>query len=116
MIEQIEKQAIHLAELALHRDRARDELQQIEDAITTEVLAERDSSGKPAYSNETSRAIAIRQKCRELGRWRQTKDELDGLDLAKATEAARLEAYRNQFSKWKLEYRRATAEMEAAKE
>lgn len=111
--EDIEKQAIYVAELTQERNEAQDELQEIEDMVTTNVLGERDSAGKAVYSNETSRAIAIRQTCRDLASWRQAKDKLDAKELLKAMELARLEKYRNQFAQWKIEQRKAIAAMEA---
>lgn len=111
--EDIEKQAIYCAELTQERDRAQTKLQEIEDMVTTNVLGERDGSGKPVYSNETSRAIAIRQTCRDLAVWNRAKEELDAKELLKAMEQARLEKYRNQFAQWKIEQRKAIAAMEA---
>ena len=113
MIEDIQKQAVYVAELTQERDTAKDELQEVEDMVTTDVLGERDTSGKPAFSNETSRAIAVRERCRQLARWRAAKDKLDAKELLKAAETARLERYRNEFAIWKIERRREIAEMEA---
>ena len=113
MIEDILKQAIYVAELTQELNAARDELQQIEDVVTTYVLGERDSAGKPGFPNETSRAIEIRSRCRHLASWRAAKDKLDAKELLKAMEAARLELRRNEFAVWKIERRREIAEMEA---
>src|SRR5262245_50578896 len=112
--EAIEQKAIYCAELAQERDREQAKLQEIEDMVTVEILGQRDSSGKPVYSNETSRAIAIRQMCRDLGGWRQCKDKLEALELDLAMHRAELERLRGEFSAWKLEHRRLTAEMETA--
>lgn len=113
MIEEIQERAMRCAELAQELDEARDRLQEIEDMVTTNVLGERDSGGKAVYSNETSRAIAIRHGCKQLASWQQQKDKVDALELIKAAEQIKLELYRNQFAKWKLEHRRETATIEA---
>lgn len=111
---EIEEKAILLSNITLERDAAREALNLVEDRIAFDVITAKDSSGKPQFSNETLRGIAIRETCASSDEHSDLKASVERLEVLKTQAAARLERMRNEFSKWKIEERARIAEMEAA--
>lgn len=112
---EIEERAIYLSNITLEREMAKDRLQALEDQITYDVLTEKDGNGKPSYSNDTLRGIAIRHRFAASDTWNKLKGDIESLDVLKVEATVRLERVRNEFSQWKIEERARIAEMEAAK-
>jgi hypothetical protein len=112
---EIEEQSIALAKITRRRDEAAEARQQVEDAITFEVIREIDPvTGKPSYTNDTMRGIAIRERCNASGSYQQWNDILREAELNRAEAAARLERLRGEFSMSKIERRERVAAIEAA--
>jgi hypothetical protein len=113
--QEIEDQAIALTRLTSERDAAQRELEFITDGITRAVLADVDeTTGKPRYSNDKARELAIRERCRLSVAWTEADERLRLAELARAGSQARLERLRGEFSESKLARRERIVNMEAA--
>lgn len=111
--QEIEERAIYLSNVTLVRDAARESLQAIEDQITYDVIVERDSNGKPLYSNDALRQIAIRHRCAASQEYKDLKGSVESLEVLKTQAMLGLERVRNEFSQWKIEERLRIAGIEA---
>jgi hypothetical protein len=113
--EEIESAAKDVAGLTALRDVAREDLEEITDKITGEVLAATDPiTGKPSFTNDRARDLAIRERCRASEEWRERSRRTEEAELKRAEAAARLERLRGEFSLQKLERRERVAAIDAA--
>ena len=107
--EQIERLNLDLAATTRDLAEAREQIDVIEHLITLEVLNARAADGKPAYSNETARAAAIKSRLLEHEQHRQLRRHLLDLEQAKAEALARLERARGEFKLHLLDRQTAIA-------
>lgn len=78
-------------------------IQQADDAIAFDVLFAVDpQTGKPLFSNEAQRSIAIRDKQRADQNWCELAKEMDAAEMNRARLSAKLERLRGEFSTWKI--------------
>ena len=112
---EIEEQSIALQRTQERRDEARLALEAITDAITADVLRLTDpDTGKPVFTNDKARELAIRERQRASGEYQKWAQVLQTAEFERAAAAARLERMRGDFAESKLERRERIAAIEAA--
>ena len=113
--QEIEEQSLAVTRLTSERDAAQEALAVSTDAIMRYVLTVLDpETGKPLYSNDKTRDLAVREKCRNSPDWTERDERLRLAELARAGSQARLERLRGEFSESKLARRERIVNMEAA--
>lgn len=112
---EIEEQSVALVRIAERRDEARNHLEIITDFITSDVLRMTDpDTGKPAFSNDKARELAIRDRQRASGEYQKWAAIEREAQASHAEASARLERLRGEFSLSKIARRERIASIEAA--
>jgi hypothetical protein len=110
---EIEGEQLAIITTTERRDQARIHQEAITDEITREVLNEVDN-GKLRHSNDKARELAIRERCRASGEWKNWGEIARRHETLRAEGQARLERLRGEFAESKLSRRERIVNLEAA--
>lgn len=112
---EIEEQSIALVRITERRDEARKYLEELTDIATSAVLFEIDeATGKPRYSNDKARELAIRERQRASGEYQGWAAIEREAEANRAEASARIERLRGQFAMFKREADERIADKYAA--
>lgn len=113
--QEIEEQSNSHAAITKLVTEAKARMEEVTDAITHGVLTETDrDTGKPAFTNDKARELAIRERQRASGEYQRLAEMVMHLELDRAAASARLERLRGEFSLLKIERRERIAAIDAA--
>lgn len=96
--ERIETASLALFAVTEKMRQLRERLQEIEDAVTVEVLTARDeATGKPLFTNDTMREVTKRERLRARQDYVDLTDQLNVEERKRVETEAHLESLRREF-------------------